>query len=120
MNKQRMNVQTIAEILTEELGKIEKHTEKFQHASSRVEQATERLLKTEVKVNTSELLQIQANIERTFKDSVFISKKRADFFFWFIAVLISLTVCLSMLLYHYTDKYYALKNRYENYQSKTE
>lgn len=92
MTKPRMNVQTIAEILTEELGKIEKHTAKFQEASSKVEQATERLLTTEVKVDIKELKQVENNLTRTFTEHIQLPKWTAK------AVLYTLVVCFVLTL----------------------
>lgn len=121
MNKQRMNVQTIAEILTEELGKIEKHTEKFQHASSRVEQATERLLKTEVKVNTSELAQIEKNIVSTFKDTVQVPRWFAKATLYTLIACFVLTIVSCLIAGYYYNKEKATAEResywYEQYQT---
>lgn len=121
MNKQRMNVQTIAEILTEELGKIEKHTEKFQHASSRVEQATERLLKTEVKVNTSELAQIEKNIVSTFRDTVQVPRWFAKATLYTLIACFVLTVASCLIAGYYYKKEKTTAEResywYEQYQN---
>lgn len=43
MSKQRMSVQTVAEILTEELSKIEGQTNRFVKATQQVEQTTNKL-----------------------------------------------------------------------------
>ena len=120
MNKQRMNVQTIAEILTEELGKLENYTEKIQHASSRVERATERLLNSEVKVNTSELAQIEKNIVTTIKDTVHIPRWFAKATLYTLIACFVLTIVSCLTAGYYYNKEKATEEReiywYEQYQ----
>jgi len=121
MNKQRMNVQTIAEILTEELGKLENYTEKIQHASSRVERATERLLNSEVKVNTSELAQIEKNIVTTIKDTVHLPRwfAKATLYTLITCIVLTIVSCLIAGYYYNVAKSTAERESYwyEQYQN---
>lgn len=104
MNKQRMSVQTVAEILTEELSKIEGQTNRFVKATERVEQVTDKLLKSEVKVDSREVKDIYTNMSRQLSDHVMLKQSVYDKLFWlfFSFVLVTIIACF-MAGYYYSQ-----------------
>jgi len=119
MSKQRMSVQTVAEILTEELSKIEKHTQRFQEASSRVENATDRVEQaaktvqnTEIKVNSRDVLDIYNRMVNLMNDRVHIPKWLAKAILGvLISMFIATGVSIWLASHYYTESQQSLASR---------
>lgn len=118
--KQRMNVQTIAEVLVNELGKIEKQTDKLQDASRRIDQAIKQLANSEIKVDTSELTRIEKSITNTYKDTVHLPRWFAKASLYTLITCIILTIISCTLAGYYYNKLQDTTERenywYEQYQ----
>lgn len=95
--KDRMSVQTIAEILIKELSNLEKQAEKINQATARAELTTKRLMESTIKVDTSKLEQVSKGIEDKFsKGDIYVSKSMqiiyiSVFAFFFLVSMLSVS-----------------------------
>lgn len=87
-----MNVQTVAEILIDELSKIEAHTKKFEQAASKVEATTNTLIKNPIKVDLSEFTKTLEKHEKVLLvESAIVPKRIYDAFFYMVILFFAFT-----------------------------
>lgn len=103
MAKERMSVQTVAEILIDELSKIEAQTHKFEVAARRVEETVKKLAENPVKVDVSEFKETVEEHKKIVSNSVIIPKRLSQAFYYTIII----SLVLVMVSIFLAGKYYS-------------
>ena len=115
MNKQRMNVQTIAEVLIQELDKMEQ-------TSKRIEQASSKPLSVDLKEFREELAHLEQitknHTKAVVRGSVILQRWIVSGYMWLMAFLILFCIGTAYLSGSYKNKYETEKERSEFFLKK--
>lgn len=105
MSKQRMSVETIAEVLVNEFAKMEKQTTRYEKATAELSGRTEQLLNHRMKVDTEELKKIKDSLSDLLQshtnklaNSVILSQN-AYYALLLLVVLLSAYTAISLFLF---------------------
>lgn len=123
MGKQRLNVQTIAEVLMEELAKMDGNTKRIENATKGIEEATEKPLHIDTK-ELKELIAHQEAIykrqENLFKEKFHVPKWGLRSTLFFFVIIFLFTIFTAGVSIHYKNKFEEMEKTAEYWYQKAQ